>query len=225
MIEIENLTKEYKTRSGKRRVLDNISLQIKPGEKVGILGRNGSGKSTLIKLIGGSEAPTSGVIKRNMTVSWSVGINGGLQNTLTGMDNLKFICRIYNKSYDDKISFVKEVTELGKYLFEPVANYSSGMKAKLGLAISMVLDFDCYLVDESLSVGDKNFQEKYKSQLENKRKDKSMILVSHLENHIKQHCSTIYVLHNGKLKYFPDASAAYEYYNILKNDSSMELSK
>lgn len=223
MIEIKQLSKIYKTRSGPKTVLNNISLIVNPGEKVGILGRNGSGKSTLIRLIGGAEAPTSGTIKRGMSVSWSVGINGGLQGTISGIDNLKFLCRIYNKSYEDKIEFVKEVTELGSYLREPVINYSSGMKAKLGLAISMVLDFDCYLVDESLSVGDKAFQEKYKSQLENKYKGKSMILVSHIENHVQKHCEIIYVLHKGDLLKFPTKKEAYDFYNHLKTDSNMEL--
>jgi capsular polysaccharide transport system ATP-binding protein len=87
----------------------------------------------------------------------------------------------------------------------------------------MVLDFDCYLVDESLSVGDKAFQEKYKSQLENKYKGKSMILVSHIENHVQKHCEIIYVLHKGDLLKFPTKKEAYDFYNHLKTDSNMEL--
>lgn len=222
MIELVEICKSYPTRFGKRTVLDHITLTVKPGERVGILGRNGSGKSTLIRIIGGSERPTSGKVVRSMSVSWPVALAGGLQHTLSGIDNLKFICRIYGKTVDDKRSFLEEFTELGKYLREPVATYSSGMRTKLALGISLLLDFDCYLVDEALAVGDKQFQEKYQHIIE-ERKTKSLILVSHLPGQILKNCNVAYVLNEGRLKYFENIKDAIANYNELKTESQMEL--
>ena len=215
MILVNNVTKQYKTRSGIQTVLDNISFTVNPSERIGILGVNGAGKSTLIRLIGGAEKPTSGTIERKMTVSWPIGISGGLQGTLSGIDNLKLICRIYNKPIDENRAFLEEFTELGSYLYEPVANYSTGMRTKLGLGISLMIDFDCYLVDEAIAVGDKNLQDKYKDIL-NKRKTKSMILVSHAERQIKENCETVYVLHNGSLTKYAHPNPAIEFYNAIK---------
>jgi len=218
MIIVQNVTKQYKLRSGIKTVLDNISFTVNPSERVGILGINGAGKSTIIRLIGGVEKPTSGRIVRNMSVSWPIGISGGLQGTLSGIDNLKLICRIYNKPIDENRAFLEEFTELGRYLYEPVANYSTGMRTKLGLGISLMIDFDCYLVDEAIAVGDKNLQDKYKDIL-NKRKSKSMILVSHAERQIKENCETVYVLHNGNLTKYAHPNPALEFYNCIKSST------
>ena len=121
MIILKNITKSYKARFGNRLVLNDISLTINPGEKIGILGRNGAGKSTLLRIIAGTEKSTSGIVQRNMTVSWPMGISGGLQGTLSGIDNVKFICRIYGLEIAEKIKLIEEITELGRYLREPVA--------------------------------------------------------------------------------------------------------
>ena len=94
MIELRNIFKKYPIHRGELTVLDDINLRIHPGEKIGILGRNGAGKSTLVRLIGGVERPTSGVLHRGMRVSWPLAFSGGFQGTMTGMDNLRFICRI-----------------------------------------------------------------------------------------------------------------------------------
>ena len=114
MIILKNITKSYKARFGNRLVLNDISLTINPGEKIGILGRNGAGKSTLLRIIAGTEKSTSGIVQRNMTVSWPMGISGGLQGTLSGIDNVKFICRIYGLEIAEKIKLIEEITELGR---------------------------------------------------------------------------------------------------------------
>jgi len=224
MIIVKGVSKSYMSRFGMRTVLDDISLTINSGERIGILGRNGSGKSTLIRLLGGSETPTSGKIIRNMSVSWPLGLAGGLQHTLSGIDNLKFICRIYNKSIEGKRDFIEEFTELGKYLLEPVGIYSSGMRAKLALAISLIIDFDCYLVDEALSVGDNRLNEKYKAAFE-QRKTKTLLLVSHLPKQNIDNCSSVYVLNEGKLTHFKNSRTAVEFYRSLQSESVMELRK
>ena len=92
---------------GLRRVLDDINLTIYPGQRVGILGRNGAGKSTLVRLISGAEPPTTGTIERNMSVSWPLAFTGGFQGTLTGADNVRFICRIYGVDFEPRFEFVR----------------------------------------------------------------------------------------------------------------------
>lgn len=212
MIRLQNVTKRYGTRSGDVTVLDDVNLTIKPGEKVGVLGRNGAGKSTLIRLISGAERPTEGVVTRGMSVSWPLAFAGAFQGALTGLDNLRFICRIYGCSTDDKIAYVQEFSELGKYIYEPVRSYSSGMRARLAFAISMVVEFDCFLIDEIIAVGDSRFHEKCQYELFEKRKDRAMIIVSHDANFIKTHCDHAAVLMAGKLHGFEHIDKAYDFY-------------
>lgn len=212
MIHIENVSKHYGTRHGPVTVLDDVNLTIQPGEKVGILGRNGAGKSTIIRLISGAERPSGGRIRRDMTVSWPLAFGGAFQGTLTGLDNLRFICRIYGTTTEDKIAFVQEFSELGRYLREPVKTYSAGMRARLAFAISMVVEFDCFLIDEIVAVGDTRFHEKCRVELFEKRKDRAMIIVSHDPSYIKEHCQHASVLVKGKLTSFDIVDDAFEFY-------------
>lgn len=212
MIILKNITKRYNTRQGPRVILDDLNLTIHPGEKVGILGCNGAGKSTLIRLISGAELPTSGSIQRGMSISWPLAFGGAFQGSLTGLDNLRFICRVYGVDFRPRVDYVEEFSELGRYMREPVKTYSSGMRARLAFAISMSIEFHCYLIDEVLAVGDSRFQEKCQHELFEKRKDRAMIIVSHLHEQITHHCARAAVLHTGKLHCFDDVTHAYEFY-------------
>lgn len=212
MINIEHVNKRYATRHGSVTVLDDVNLTIRPGEKVGILGRNGAGKSTIIRLISGAERPSSGVIRREMSVSWPLAFGGAFQGTLTGLDNLRFICRVYGKSTEDKIAYVQEFSELGRYLREPVKTYSAGMRARLAFAISMVVEFDCFLIDEIVAVGDSRFHEKCNIELFEKRKDRAMIIVSHDPTYVRAHCDRAAVLIKGKLTAFDQVDEAFAFY-------------
>ena len=210
---MKTLVKSYNTRSGLSTVLNGVNLQIQPGEKIGILGRNGAGKSTLIRLLSGVEAPTSGTIERASSVSWPLAFGGAFQGSLTGLDNLNFICRVYGVKAKDKKEYVEDFAELGKYMREPVKTYSSGMRARLAFAISMAIEFDCYLIDEVIAVGDARFQKKCQEELFEKRKDRAMIMVSHQERNIRNHCTRACVIHKSKLHDFDNLDAAFKYYN------------
>lgn len=212
MIDLQHVSKEYPTRTGPVTVLDRIDLTVRPGEKLGILGRNGSGKSTLIRLVGGAEHPTSGRIKREMTVSWPLAFGGAFQGSLTGLDNVRFICRVYGVDPSSRAPFIEDFSELGRYLREPVKTYSAGMRARLAFAISMAIEFDCYLIDEIIAVGDSRFHEKCNKELFEKRKDRAMILVSHQPEQIATYCDRAAVLHDGTLQRFDDVAHAYEFY-------------
>lgn len=212
MIELVDITKIYPTRSGRHTVLDGINLAIRPGEKIGILGRNGAGKSTLIRILSGAEHPTRGHIKRGMSISWPLAFGGAFQGSLTGLDNLKFICRVYGADYRDKIDYVQDFAELGEYFREPVKTYSSGMRARLAFAISMAVEFDCFLIDEVIAVGDARFHDKCRHELFEKRKDRAFVVVSHEAHNIREQCNTGFVLHQGKLDRFSSIDEAYSFY-------------
>lgn len=212
MIRLENIHKRYHTRHGSVHVLNDVNLAVRPGEKVGILGRNGAGKSTLIRLISGAERPSAGRIVRDMSVSWPLAFGGAFQGALTGLDNLRFICRIYGRSTEDKIDYVQEFSELGRYLREPVRTYSAGMRARLAFAISMVVEFDCFLIDEIVAVGDARFHEKCRVELFEKRGDRAMILVSHDPGYVRAHCDRASVLVGGRMHSFDNVDDAYAFY-------------
>ena len=212
MITVEHLGKVYPTLQGPVTVLNDINFTVAPGEKVAVLGRNGAGKSTLVRLISGAELPTTGQIRREMSVSWPLAFGGAFQGSLTGLDNMRFICRIYGLPWEDRVAYVEEFSELGNYLQEPVRSYSSGMRARLAFAISMVVEFDCFLIDEIIAVGDARFHEKCHIELFEKRADRAMIIVSHDAPYVREHCNKIGVLHEGRLRMFDNIDDGYAYY-------------
>ena len=212
MISLEHVRREYPTRHGRVRILNDVNFHIRAGEKVGIIGKNGAGKSTVIRLISGAEKPDAGTITRTMSVSWPLAFSGAFQGTLSGLDNLRFICRIYGRNWHDHVAFVDDFSELGRYLREPVGTYSSGMRSRLAFALSMVIDFDCYLIDEVMAVGDHRFHERCHHELFDKRKDKAMIFVSHDPGFIRERCERASVLSQGILHNFDDLEHAFHYY-------------
>lgn len=213
MIRLKKIRKTYHTKIGTKVVLDDVHFDINPGEKIGILGRNGAGKSTIIRLISGAELPTSGTIERKMSISWPLAFGGAFQGSLTGMDNIKFIARVYNSPIKEAIDYVNDFSELGKNLLEPVKRYSSGMRARLAFGISMAIDFDCYLIDEIIAVGDQRFQDKCHEELFVKRADKAMLMVSHNADFIRAHCTKIGVLVNGTMHSFENTEEGINFYH------------
>jgi capsular polysaccharide transport system ATP-binding protein len=213
VIQLEHVEKRYRTRGGTHTVLSDVSLRINKGDKIGILGRNGAGKSTLIRIISGAELPSGGRVARRMSVSWPLAFGGAFQGSLTGIDNLRFICRVYGADFDTALPLVRDFAELGEYLREPVKTYSSGMSARLAFAISMAIEFDCFLIDEVIAVGDARFHEKCRRELFEKRRDRAMIIVSHDAHNIREHCTRACVLEDGVLREFADIDAAYFDYN------------
>jgi capsular polysaccharide transport system ATP-binding protein len=212
MLSLHHVSKRYHTRQGMRAVLDDVSFSLGRGRNLGILGRNGAGKSTLIRLISGAERPTAGRIHRGMSVSWPLAFGGAFQAHLTGLDNLKFVCRVYGVDYRPLVAFVEDFTELGPYFREPVLHYSNGMMTRLAFALSMAIEFDCFLIDEAMVVGDVRFHERCHVELFQKRKDRAFILVTHDAAVIRMYCENAAVLHQGHLLPFPTVDAAYDFY-------------
>ncbi|WP_226018778.1 ABC transporter ATP-binding protein [Novosphingobium sp. FKTRR1] len=215
MISCINLQKNYRVGHSQKRVLKGINFTIAPGDRIGLLGRNGAGKSTLIKLIGGVEVPTAGKVRREMSCSWPLGFHGGFQGSLTGYDNARFIARIYGRDYDSMREFVEDFTELGRQLRMPVKTYSSGMRARLAFALSLAIEFDCYLIDEVIMVGDKNFQDKCHAELFEKRKDRAILLASHSPDSIREFCNRAAVLQDGHMHEYADVDEGLTIYERL----------
>jgi len=212
MIRLENVSKTYRVRGGHHTVLDAVSLSIPAGAKIGILGANGAGKSTLVRLISGAEQPTRGRIERGLSVSWPLALSGAFQGSLTGVDNVYFICRLYGADPTRALQYVEDFAELGKFLREPVKHYSSGMQARLAFALSMVIEFDCFLIDEVITVGDARFKAKCHVELFEKRADRAMIIVSHEPGFIRDHCEAAAVLRDGRLSAVMPVDSAYAEY-------------
>lgn len=217
MIHVNDISKDYTSEitHSRIRVLSNISFTVKRGEKVAVLGRNGAGKSTLIRLVSGIELPTEGTIERLMSVSWPVGLIGGVGSNMTGNDNIRFIARLYDRPFKDVRDFVEDFAQLGKFLSEPVRTYSAGMRSRLTFGLSLAIDFDCFLVDEVIAAGDQRFQRRSQEEMFEKRADRALLLASHVPEIIRAHCSRAIVLHRGRAKVFDDLELAIAIYNDL----------
>ncbi|WP_313376230.1 ABC transporter ATP-binding protein [Pantoea sp. CTOTU50773] len=215
MIKIENLTKSYRTPQGRHYVFKGLNIEIPSGKSVALIGRNGAGKSTLLRMIGGIDRPDSGSIITDKTISWPVGLSGGFQVSLTGRENVKFVTRLYSKKEElpEKIAFVKEFSELGKYFDMPIRTYSSGMKSRLGFGLSMAFKFDYYLVDEVTAVGDARFKKKCENLFNSRHEESNFIMVSHSLNSLKAYCDiAILVGRNHEVTLFESVDCAIKIY-------------
>jgi capsular polysaccharide transport system ATP-binding protein len=214
-VEVIDLVKEFHTHKGRVRVLDNISFSVGMGERFAILGRNGAGKSTLIKLLSGLLRPTSGRIERGLSLSWPLALAGGFEGSLTGYDNLRFLCRIYDVPFHETFDYVEDFTELGKHLHTPVRYYSDGMRMRLAFGLSLAINFDCYLIDEVILVGDRRFQEKCRLEIFEKRGHCAMILAIHAVEVVRDFCNAALVLKGGRGRVFTDVQLASDIYCTL----------
>ncbi|WP_376099449.1 ABC transporter ATP-binding protein [Roseomonas sp. CCTCC AB2023176] len=215
MLVLEDVWKAYPVRGGQRDILRGISCVVERGDAIGILGRNGAGKSTLMRVMAGVEAPTSGRVIRGMTVSWPLGSGFGLQASLSGADNARFIARIYGQDVEETLDFVAAFAELGRYFHEPVRTYSSGMMGKLLMGLSFAVKFDCYLVDEVISTGDQRFVSRCQAMLDTRLAGATILMVSHFPEHIRQYCRTAVVLRNGRLELYEDIDEGIAVYSSL----------
>lgn len=214
-IVVRDVVKSYHTSIGVRRVLDGISFDVGMGDKIAVLGKNGAGKSTLVKIVGGVEAPTSGVVHRGLFMSWPVAFAGGFEPSMSGIDNIRFIATLYQRDIEKAIAFVDDFAELGRQLLLPVKNYSSGMRMRLAFALTLAIDFECFLIDEVLAVGDQRFHRKCREALFVERAHCAMIMVSHDVHSIREFCNKALVLKGGRGKVFEDLDFALKIYETL----------
>lgn len=215
MILLKDVHKRYQTDHGPGKwVLQGLSLTIPTKINVGLIGRNGAGKSTLLRLIGGVDYPNRGHIERRCRVSWPMGFGGGLQGSLTGRQNTKFVCRIHGHEYDlqERTAQIQDFAELGDAFDEPVRTYSSGMRSRLQFALSLAVDFDTYISDEITAAGDAAFRQKAAAAFKDLAGRANLIMVSHGEAILKQFCTAGIFLHAGEAHWFDDIDDALKAY-------------
>ncbi len=216
MFELRNVTKSYLTPKGRRYVFRNLSLSIPPGKNIGLIGRNGAGKSTLMRLLGAADIPDSGSVVTDKSISWPVGLTGGFQGSMTGRENIKFVCRVYGAVGDDmreKIRYVQEFAEIGDWIDEPIKTYSSGMRSRVAFGLSMAFDFDYYLIDEVMSVGDAQFKRKCVDVFQEKLQQSKVVLVTHNMNEVKKICDIVLLVRNGEIQVYEDVAEGIKAYN------------
>jgi capsular polysaccharide transport system ATP-binding protein len=212
MLTVRGLTKRFYLDGRANTLFEDLSFDLNKGGRLGLLGRNGQGKTTLIKMLGGVLWPTSGYASWSMTSSWPLGLDGGFQGAMTGYDNIKFIARIYQRDPKQIIGKVDEFADLGDALFKPMKYYSAGMRARLGFGLSLAIDFDCYLIDEIVAVGDALFREKCDQELFGARQDRAFIIASHDTALIQRICNFAIVIDSGRAKVFRDVDTAVAVY-------------
>lgn len=215
MIELRNLNKTY-ILNGKRKVVaDNMNAIFPDRSSVAILGRNGAGKSSLLRMIAGTMDADSGEILTTGTISWPVGFAGSFHGELTGLQNARFIARVYGVDSDELVEFVEGFAGLGQHFHLPIRSYSSGMKSRLAFSISMAIKFDTYLVDEVTAVGDAAFKRKSEAIIRDRLSKSSAIIVSHAMAQVKRLCQKAVVLEQGQLIWYDDVDDAIKHHEDL----------
>ncbi|WP_422002609.1 ABC transporter ATP-binding protein [Reyranella sp.] len=214
-VDVIQVTKTFEGEHGSVRALDGISFRVGQGERLGILGPNGSGKSTLIKILSGILVPTSGEVRRGLRLSWPLALGGGFEGQLTGADNVRFLCRLYGLPIKETTDYVKDFSELGRHLFMPVRFYSDGMRMRLAFALSLAMDFECYLIDEVILVGDRRFQIKCHDELFGRRAHCGMIMAVHDSGIVKEYCQSALIMKNGRGRIVEDVAVAGRIYGAL----------
>lgn len=199
-----------------RTLFEDLSFVLGRRERLALMGRNGQGKSTLIKILGGVLPATAGRYDWRMSPSWPIGFGGGFQGSLSGIDNIRFIARIYGREFQETYERVEDFAELGLAMKRPVKHYSSGMRARLAFGLSLAIEFDCYLIDELVSVGDARFQRKCNEEIFERRADRSFLMASHDMNMMRSYCKRALIVESGKARLFEDVNEAIEIYTWLR---------
>jgi capsular polysaccharide transport system ATP-binding protein len=215
MLVVRDLSKQYMMNGHPRTLFSGLSFELPKNGRLALLGRNGQGKSTLIKILGGVVEPTSGSVEWDMTCSWPLGFGGGFQGGMTGLDNIRFLARIYQRPIKGLIERVDSFADLGESLAMPVKYYSSGMRARLAFGLSLAIEFDCYLIDEIIAVGDAAFTERCEHALFGERANRAFIIASHDLEFLRSHCSRAIVIESGRAKLFDDVNVAIDVYTAI----------
>lgn len=205
------------------RAINDVSFTVKRGESVALFGTNGAGKSTVLKMITGVSYPTEGIVRVNGRVSALLELTAGFDPDLTGMENIYFRGEVMGIRRSEIKALEKSIldfAELGDYINQPTRTYSSGMKARLGFAINANIRPDILIVDEALSVGDKNFRLKCKDKIREIMDDGvTFLFVTHSLNEARNFCKRGLVLHHGQLLYDGDVDSAAAFYDHMTNST------
>lgn len=215
MIEFQDISKGFWVNGEYRPVIHNLNLTLPSGRSLALLGRNGAGKSTLLNMVSGTMRPDTGEIVSDGSISFTVGYSGSFHKDMTGVQNTRFVARVYGVDTDELVAFVEDFAEIGDHFYMPVRTYSSGMKSRLAFGVSMGIKFDTYLIDEATATGDARFRRKSKEVFRARMNDASAIMVSHSMNDVRAFCDAGLVLHDGQIEVYDDVEDAIERHQEL----------
>jgi len=217
MIEVRAITKSFVTKQGRKYLFRDLSFVIPAQRSVAILGRNGTGKSTMIRLLAGQDTPDAGTIAMRSSLSFPVGLSGGFQGSMTGRQNTKFVARVHGHDSAQVraiVDYVSAFAELGEYFDLPVNTYSTGMRSRLAFGLSLAFDFDYYLIDEAISVGDAKFRKKATQALFQRIAKANVILVTHDMNQVRRMCNmVIFLTKDGSAELFDNVEDGIKAYS------------
>lgn len=225
MIHLENLSKKFQMKDGEHTVFQGLTLTLPEGRSLGLLGRNGTGKSTLLQIIAGNMQPTSGKVIRRGNISWPIGGASSFHPEMTGLQNTRFLARVYGVDSESLTEFVEDFAGIGKHFHMPLRTYSSGMKSRLSFGVAMGIPFDTYLIDEVTAAGDKSFREKSKIVFQSRVKSSSAIMISHSMSDMRNFCDSGIVLEGGEIKFFDNIEDAIETHEKIMSNKSVRKIK
>jgi len=215
VLEFENVSKSFWTGTQRKIILESASFTVRRGTNLGVLAKNGTGKTTVINMMAGLEKPDSGRIERNCSVSFPLGFMGGLESKHTGTENVRYIAALYSLDQDEVEAFCRWLCDIGEYFDMPIGTYSTGMRARLSLALMLAMNFDLYLVDEGMpSTTDVAFNRRAGAIMRERFEYATLVIVSHDMEILSKFCTSAAVLHDGKLYFFDtlqEAKALYDY--------------
>ena len=236
VIKFDHVTKEYKLYKNDKarfralfsnkvkyklkRAVNDLSFEVRKGDGLALIGKNGAGKSTILKMITGVSYPTSGEIYVEGKISALLELSSGFDLESSGIENARFKCSLMgmtNEEIEEVLPDIIEFADLGDYLEQPLRAYSSGMRARLGFAISVNSKPDILIVDEALSVGDKEFRKKCVKKVREIMADKdvTLLFVTHSLSTAKEFCQRGIVLEKGTKLYEGDIDDAIDFYDAM----------
>ncbi len=215
MIEFVNVSKSFWTGERRKVILHDASFAVALGNSLGILAANGTGKTTIINMMAGLEKPDEGQVNRRCRVSFPLGFMGGIVGKHTGLENARYIARLYGVDPDYMEAFTRWLCDLKEYYDQPIGTYSQGMRARFCLALMLALDFDIYLIDEGMPAStDIGFNKRAGNILRERLEGATVVVVSHQAETLEKFCRSAAVLRNGQLYMFDtleEAKALYDY--------------
>ena len=217
MIRLENLSKRFALRDGTYSVFEGLSLSLPSGRSLGLLGRNGSGKSTLLQLIAGTMRPSGGRVIRSRSVSWPVGHANSFHPEMTGLQNTRFLARVYGVDSDTLAEFVEDFASIGPHFHLPLRTYSNGMKSRLSFGVAMGIPFQTYLIDEVTGAGDKAFRKRSRAVFKARMAQSDAIMISHSMSDMRAFCDGGLVLDDGRLEHYETIEQAIARHEALLN--------
>jgi ABC-type polysaccharide/polyol phosphate transport system ATPase subunit len=213
--------RQYRKEDVKPSGVRNISLEVKQGEVLGIIGRNGSGKSTLLKMMAGVFPPNSGTISAKGSVSLLAGVGVGFHKELTGRENAYLYGALMGRTteqIDDLIEEIQAFAELNHHFDRPIRTYSSGMKSRLGISVATAFKPDLLLIDEVLGVGDASFRKKSEERVKELiASSGAVVIVSHSMSLLSNICDKLLLLEDGEVITVGDSETTINQYQKTLN--------